>query len=335
MIEKMDEMIQELINQNIFPGAIYAFIDQKNVVKRKQGLKQRIPNRQPLTFETLFDMASLTKVIATNTILLKLIEQNELEIDLPVAYYLPEFKDRLVTIRHLLTHTSAINPYIENRDRLNQLELKASLLKLKSSEERGQTFKYTDTGTILLGFMIERLYGDDFANVVTKEVLVPLKMKNSFFVKAPPTRTAPTELHPKRGLICGEVHDPKAYVLKEHCGSAGLFSTLDDTLKFTEMMLNRGKLPNGQPFLKETTLLNLLQDQTPMKNLKRSLGWDLIKKDKDYLLFHTGYTGTFMILNLLNQTAFLFLSNRVHPEDHRELYLKQRSRLIQLYLKIS
>lgn len=335
MYPKTQEFIHTLWQEKVFPGVSYAFIEGDQIEKQTFGFAQVEPFKRPLTPELLFDVASLTKVICTTSVILKLIEAKKIELDQPVKIYLPEFRDQDVTIRHLLTHTSDIHGFIPNRDQLNALELKQALLALPSGEDRGQKAVYTDTGLVLLGFMIEELYQTDVQSVFEQEVLKTLGMNKSGFGPFSEEQCVATEVHAKRRVICGEVHDPKAYCLGKHCGSAGLFMTLADGIKFIEMYLAQGKSQDGHQFLQSEVIMNLLQDQTPTRKLKRSLGWDLrfAKNDQRPLLFHTGYTGAFMIIDVMKQTAFLFLSNRVHPTDYRDFYLQKRNQLVEFYLE--
>ncbi len=332
MFEKTIKYMEKLVEEQSIVGISYVFITPEYTIKNQIGLKQLIPKKEKIEESMLYDMASLTKVICTNTVLLKLIEEEKININQTLHYYLPEFRDKKVTIRQLLTHTSGINPFIPDRNELNQDQLRDAILNLSSGDTRGKVVKYTDIGTILLGFLMERLYDKSLHEVFTEHVLLPLEMKDSFFSNFDKKRAAPTELTLSRGLIQGEVHDPKASVLKEHCGSAGLFSTLEDTMKFTEMMLKRGNV-NSHMYLQKRTINSLALDYTDGNKRKRSLGWDLIETDTNNLLFHTGYTGTFIIIDLEKNEAFIFLSNRVHPVDNRERYLELRNELVDIYLK--
>ncbi|MEG0731318.1 MAG: serine hydrolase domain-containing protein [Vagococcus sp.] len=332
MYSKTESFIKQLVDERKIPGISYAFLSKSKQYKKVIGLKQITPFEERLLEDTLYDMASLTKVICTNSVILKLIEKNKLSIDTPLNSYLPEFTDKLVTIRQLLTHTSGINPYIPNRDSLNQEELKREILKLTSNDSRGKIVKYTDTGTVLLGFLIEEIYQKSVHDVFLQEVIHPLKMERSFFYNFDKKEAAPTEYSSKRGLIQGDVHDPKAYVLKDHCGSAGLFSTLEDTILFVQMMMNGGKTVDKATFLSQKTVMSLCQDYTDGNMKKRSLGWDLIEKNKHTFLYHTGYTGTFILMDIKEQEGLIFLSNRVHPHDNREEYILLRDQLIEIYL---
>ena len=322
------------LTDGIFPGVNFAFIEGDEIETHTYGSASLVPTSEPLLDTTLFDVASLTKVIGTNSVILKLIEAGKLDIDLPINHYLPAFKDERVTSRHLLTHTSDINPYIKNRDTLNKDDLRAELLLLKSGEAIGTKIAYTDTGTLLLGFLIEEIYKQPIQHVIKDVVLTPLGMTNSTFTPNLNLSIAATENHPKRGVIRGAVHDPKAFVLGENCGSAGLFSTIEDCLIFSQMILNCGQLPDGSTYLKEDTIHSLLQDWTPNHSLNRSLGWDLkaTTDTKRPLLFHTGYTGTFLLLDPKDKSAFIFLSNRVHPVDDRVNYIEKRDHILEEYL---
>lgn len=334
MFPQTKELIETFLKEGVFPGATYGFIRKQVIDRQCTGFAKITPTKEKMTMDTLFDVASLTKVICTNTVILKLIEEKKIELDRPLHHYLPAFKETKVTIRHLLTHTSDINPFIKNRDTLIAEELRSALLQLRSGDLIGNEMAYTDTGTLLLGFLIEEIYHNAVQDVFQQEVLTPLGMNNSTF--SPTTqKIAATELHPVRGLISGQVHDPKAFVLGEHCGSAGLFTNLEDCISFVKMILNGGESQDGKQFLKEATINNLFCDQTPTKTLNRSLGWDLKfdHRDQHRLLFHTGYTGTFMLIDKQQQEAFIFLSNRVHPMDQRNLYLAKRDAILLTYLK--
>lgn len=335
MFPKTQSYIKQLVAAQSLPGVSYAFIQGDQRETQTYGYAQLIPTKEKLTDQLLFDVASLTKVICTTSLILKLVEQEKIKIDDSLVMHLPEFADDKVTLRHLLTHTSDLNPYIKNRDQLSAVELKAALLKLQSGEARGEKVTYTDTGMLLLGFLIEKFYGKPVQYVFQTEVLEPLEMEHSGFPPLAPAQCVATENQPVRGLIRGEVHDPKAHTLGAHCGSAGLFTNVADLLPFVQMYLNKGKTESGELFLQEATIQTLLQDWTPTKAHARSLGWDLKSelKDQTPLLFHTGYTGTFLLIDIANQEAFIFLSNRVHPVDHREAYLKERDQLIEIFLK--
>ncbi|WP_321383117.1 serine hydrolase domain-containing protein [uncultured Enterococcus sp.] len=333
MYEQTKELIDAYLKEGVFPGASFAFIKGTKQEVHTKGLSQIIPKPERLTESLRFDVASLTKVICTTTVVLQLVEEKRISLDKPLKDYYPSFQDPRITIRHLLTHTGDITTYIENRDTLSQEELIQAYHQVTAGDKLGLESKYTDTGTILLGLMLEELLKKTAIEIFEERVLVPLEMTNSCFLPDKPNQTVPTELHKQRGLIRGQTHDPKAYVLAEHAGNAGLFTNLTDLVKFVTMYLNKG-IYKEKRFLQEMTVLSLLEDHSFAKNHPRSLGWDL-KRDVDgtVYLFHTGYTGTFILMDILSQEAFIFLSNRVHPVDKRAAYIEKRDQLIQLYLE--
>ena len=334
MHEKTKNKIELLLAEQVFSGVQASFIRGNQIERLCLGKAQTVPNDKKMTPSLLFDVASLTKVICTTTVILQLIENNIVTIDEPTKTFYPAIKDGQLTIRHLLTHTANITSYIPNRESLTKDELRAAYLLVESGEKLGKEVSYTDTGTILLGFILEELLHKDVIEIFEEYVLTPLQMKDSCFLPKKNKNIVPTENHPIRGLIHGQTHDPKAFILAEHAANAGLFTSLTDLEKFTFMYLNDGKVANTN-FLRAETIRQLLKDFTPDGKGNRSLGWDLKKepKSQNNLLFHTGYTGTFMLLDLVNSEAFLFLSNRVHPDDRRKEYIEKRNELIEIYLK--
>lgn len=331
MYDNTRKLIRHFTEDGTLPGASYAFINQKGTRQYREGLAALIPHQEPIRENQQYDVASLTKVILTTTVILQLLENRTLELDAFVQTYLPDFSADQLTLRHLLTHTSGLNGFIPNRDALSASELKAALLNLPVDDTFGKKVNYTDTNMILLGYIIETMEDETLSAVFEKRIMRPLNLLDSTFHPTDPTQCAPTENHPDRGIIRGEVHDPKAKVLGDHCGSAGLFSTLNDVSRFSQMLLQKGQL-DGVRILQESTVEQLTQDWTPNGKLERSLGWDLKVREQGRYLFHTGFTGTFMLLDIKEQTAFVFLSNRVHPTSDTPAYLKKRDQLIETYL---
>ncbi|QIL45679.1 beta-lactamase family protein [Vagococcus coleopterorum] len=334
MYPQTQKHIVKMMAEQVMPGANVGFIKDGERVITTLGHAQIIPTCEPLTPSHLYDVASLTKVIGTTTLILQLWEDGKLDISKPLHDYYPAFENQDITILELLTHTSDVQAYIENRDQLSAEELKAALLRLKPGSEQGHKVAYTDTGSLLLGFYLEEVYQKPIQTLITERVLKPLAMSHSTFKPNSEHAIAPTENHPTRGVIKGQVHDPKAFKLKENCGSAGLFSTIDDCLLFAETLLNNGTAPDGHQLLKPDTVERLISDWTTNTSHPRSLGWDLLpgRTANSPLLFHTGYTGTFMIIDVSQQEAFVFLSNRVHPVDHRQAYIDERNKLLEIYL---
>ncbi|MDT2595585.1 serine hydrolase [Enterococcus dongliensis] len=328
-------LIEEKRQAGVFPGAVFSFIEDDREENHVLGNSQVEPEEILMHEDFLFDVASLTKVVCTTTMLLKLKEAGQLFWDQSLHEILPEFQDESITLRHLLTHTSDIKTYIPQRDQLNAEELRAAYLTLQPGDQLGKIVQYTDAGTILLGFLLEKYYQKDTVAVFKEEVLQPLGMTDSLFLpQAPYDKIVPTQKLADGTILKGKTHDPKARVLAAHAGNAGLFTTVKDLSKFAKMYLNLGHIKD-MIYLKEETIRELLDDQTPSGKGKRSIGWDLkfSPLDQSVLLFHTGYTGTFLVLDIIKQSAFIFLSNRVHPSDHRASYVIQRDEILASYLQ--
>ncbi|MBF8807526.1 MAG: beta-lactamase family protein [Enterococcus lacertideformus] len=334
MYPKTKQLVLTKLEQGYYPGVVGAFINQDRVESFSAGNAQITPEIQPMETDLLFDVASLTKVIATTSLVLRLWEDGKIDLDAPLHAYLPAFENRMITLRHLLTHTSNIETWIPDRDQLTQEQLISAYLKLQPGKQLGHVVKYTDTGTILLAFMLEEIFQEPATELFQEQVLAPLGMMNSTFLPYPSKKIVPTEQLSSGEVLRGITHDPKARVLAEHAGNAGLFIDLEDSIKFVKMYLDLGKAENGR-FLEAKTIQALFQDQTPDKNGYRSLGWDLKKgyEKQQPILFHTGYTGTFLLIDVSEQEAFIFLSNRVHPTDKREAYIQCRYEIVEIYLK--
>lgn len=329
MYQQTQQKIQELQQQGVFPGAVYSLRSSRQEITQALGWQSVLPEKQVMPQEAIFDVASLTKVVCTTTVVLRLLEKGKLQLDQPLQRYLPTFQDPRITLRHLLTHTSDIQTWIPDRDRLNATQLRAAYLQLSSGPGLGQVVHYTDAGTILLGFMLEQLLQKPVIKIFQEEVLQPLAMSDSYFLpdKSLYQRIVPTEKLPNGQILRGVTHDPKARILRESAGNAGLFTTLADMGRFSEMLLAW-----GGDYLQQSTLQQLLQDQTPTGSGGRSLGWDLRWVQDQPILYHTGYTGTFLLVDPLQQEWFIFLSNRLHPENRLEEYLAARDELIDIYL---
>lgn len=329
MNKRTVKMLHELVDENVVPGVSYAMLHCGSLQAEVFGRRQIVPAEKEMSPDLLYDVASLTKVIGTTTVILKLIENGKVKLEDPVKKFLPKFSDQRVTIRHFLTHTSAITGYIKNRDSLDANDLIEALYTLHIGECFEQKVVYTDIGMIFLGLIIEKLYQKPVQRVIVSEVLRPLGMNESTF-EPNPTECVPTELSKKRGLICGQVHDPKANIIGERCGSAGLFTSLHDLIKFSAWVLENKP---RKKVLQEQTINDLFRDQTPNENLGRSLGWDLrYNKQKEACLYHTGFTGTFILLDKKKQDALIVLTNRVHPHATNELFLEKRDKIIAQYL---
>src|SRR5688500_10223980 len=270
---------------------------------------------------TIYDVASLSKVVGTTTAIMILFDEKKIGLDDPVVNYIPTFsggdKDR-VTIRQLLTHTSRL-PAGRDIWRIAQTPLEARALVLGTNLEGrpGAQYIYSDLGADVLGLIVEVVAGEPLDKFLTRRVFEPLGMNETFYRPADSLRyrIAPTEVTPPRGYpLRGEVHDENAYALGGVAGHAGLFSTAADLSVFAQMMLNGGEYDGVQILSKPTVELF-----TSRSFGHRALGWDTAEGDYGsgrYLgptaYGHTGFTGTSMWIDPERQMFVILLTNRVH-----------------------
>lgn len=324
--------LQRLVREKVVPGVSFALIDGDRVETGQYGQAALIPQPEPLHAGMLYDVASLTKVVGTLSVILQLLAEGRLRLADCVHDYLPEWQDRRVTVHHLLTHTSGITGYIPNRNQLAAPELTQALLHLHVGPTFDRKMVYADVNYIFLGWIVEKILGDPIQTVVQRRVLTPLGMSHSTFTPVNPQSCVPTAQTVERGLVRGEVHDPKGYVLQRRCGSAGLFSTVDDLARFCQAYWHPERVAAVLP---PVLVHQLAMDLTPNGRAGRSLGWALTSTQwptPHRVIWHSGFTGTYLVIDQQQQQAMVFLSNRVHPVAPNEPYLNQRNAVIGTYL---
>ncbi|HTU93829.1 MAG TPA: exo-beta-N-acetylmuramidase NamZ domain-containing protein, partial [Gemmataceae bacterium] len=326
-LDQIDAAVQASIDKGHPPGAVVVVARQGKIAFRKAyGLRRKQPDEERMTADTLFDMASLTKPIATATSVMILLERGKLQLSDRVSHYLPEFGKNgkeAIAIEHLLLHTSGLIPdnlvkdYEDGRKKAWE-----RICNLRPLTEPGQQFRYSDVGFIVLGELVERVSGEAVDVFARKHIFAPLGLRDTTFRpdKTLAERAATTE---KRGdhWMRGEVHDPRSYHLGGVAGHAGLFSTADDLAVFAQMFLSGGSY-EGKRILKPQTVWSMTTPRQLAKG-RRTLGWDAstsFSSDRGDRFStrsfgHTGYTGTFMWIDPDNQTVLILLSNRVHPND--------------------
>ncbi|MCT6840309.1 MAG: beta-lactamase family protein [Bombilactobacillus mellis] len=323
------DKINALVSQQVVPGISFAYLTADHLERRQVGLNTWLPQETALPANPLYDLASLTKVIGTTTVLLHLIEQKVLSTETAICQYLPEFTDKRVTLRHLMTHTSGIQGYIPQRDCLSGKELIKALVKLPVTSNFNQVIKYTDTGPILAGLIIEKIYHQPVQSVIEQVVLQPLGLTTATFQPQPQNCVITSSKTGKN--LQGVVQDPKAQQLGCHCGSAGLFASLNDVIRFSQFML--GQLTITQAPIQDATIKKLFHSFTPVLP-GRSFGWDLRWNCLgEAVLYHTGYTGNFLAIDRQRQRALIVLSNRVHPFNNNQRFLSARNAIMELFLQ--
>jgi uncharacterized protein YbbC (DUF1343 family) len=328
---QIDGAVREGIDQGQLPGAVVLVVRQGKVAFRKAyGLRSKRPAEAAMTADTVFDLASLTKPVATATAVMLLLERGKLALSDPVAKHLPEFgqngKGR-VTVEQLLLHTSGLvadNPLADYKEgRKKALERVGRLYPVAGPGER---FLYSDVNFIVLGELVEKLGGEPLDVFARQRVFEPLGMKETAFRPGKPLaeRAAPTEQREGRWMR-GEVHDPRAYLLGGVAGHAGLFSTADDLAVFAQMVLDGGSHA-GKRVLKPETV-RLMTTPRPVPGGLRALGWDVQTRFSSNRgdgfpvgsFGHTGFTGTSLWIDPSSRTAVIFLSNRVHPDGKGQI----------------
>jgi len=335
----LDAALREAIPKDQIPGAVLLLGHQGRILHRKAyGSRALVPRREPMTVNTIFDVASLTKVVATTSALMKLFEQGKLRLNDRVTAYLPDFQGGSsdITVRDLLTHFSGLRPDLDLQPPWSGYETGIRLaLTDRPVAPPGTRFIYSDINFLVLGEIVRRSSGKSLSDFVREEVFLPLGMKDTMFQprRALRPRIAPTEVvdgQPLRGVV----HDETTRYMGGVAGHAGLFSTADDLARFAEMMLGLGRRGRVRIFSPLTVAKFTTPQSPPDQPILRGLGWDI---DSPYSgnrgeLFplgsygHTGFTGTSLWIDPRSETYVILLANSVHPR-RRPAITSLRSRV--------
>ena len=323
----LDDAARDAIAAAELPGAVILVGQREHVLYRKAfGSRALVPKPEPMTVQTVFDAASLTKVVATAPAVLELWERGRIDLDAPLGRYVPEFgapQFQEVTVRRLLIHASGLSD-LPGRDTLGRgfPDAARALASGGLWATPGSVFHYSDTGFILLGELVRRVSGEPLDRFLQRRFYGPLGMRDTAF--RPPDswrpRIAPTEVVNGGGApLRGAVHDGNARLLNGVAGHAGLFSTADDLARFCRMLLNGGTL-DGRRYLKEATVRAMLTPHV-IGETTRALGWDMSSAYSRTLgsffpmgsVGHTGFTGTSIWMDPDSGVYTIILTNRVHP----------------------
>jgi len=339
-LNRVKSLIKAAIDRKDFPGANILVARKGKIVLREAfGKCQWIPEQLPMNLDMMFDLASITKPVATATSIMILAEQGRIRLWDKVKDFVPDFVQFVdqndkpgedARIWHLLTHTSGLPPYTNAKEVETKFgnpcpmdSLVKHIALLNKTDPPGTAFHYSCLGFITLAHIIDKITGQTVAEFSEKHIFKPLKMNHTFY--NPPDQyrqlCVPTEVIDGKPLI-GVVHDPLARLQGGISGNAGLFSTVDDLAIFAQMMLNKGEF-NGVRILSPLTVERMTEIYPAVKFAGRGLGWDM---DSDYStnggdIFghrsfgHTGYTGTSIWIDPETETYVIFLTNRVHPDD--------------------
>jgi CubicO group peptidase (beta-lactamase class C family) len=346
-LEQIDDAVGEAMEAGEIPGAVVLVARHGQIAYLKAfGNRSVQPRKEVLTTDTIFDMSSLTKVLATLPLVLMLVEDGVLRLEDRVKRYLPEFtgggKDN-ITLRHLLTHYSGLPADFDlSKDWFGYRAALAELYKTNTNSEPGKEFVYGDLNFIALGEAVQSVTGKKLDEYARERIFVPLGMTDTFF--RPPAgmngRIAPTE--PRRNtlqylkgkgmpdsadqILRGEVHDPTAWRMGGVAGHAGLFSSARDVAIFAQMLLDQGAYAGGR-LLSPLTVQSMTRPQSPRDGPQiRGYGWDI---DSLYSsprgdIFregygHTGFTGTSLWVHPPTDVFIIVLSSRLHPGGGRDI----------------
>jgi len=341
----IDGAVEREIQQHHLPGAVVLVARRGKVVWRKAyGARAIEPSREAMTADTIFDVASLTKVVATATSIMILVERGKIRLSDPLSNYIPEItgqgKER-ITLELLLTHRSGYAPDFDLEDRWTGYdEAIKRLVREPLRNPPGARFVYSDINYIALGEVVHRVSGLTLDQFARRNIFVPLGMRDTGFRPNAKLRRriAPTER--RRGQLSylgdkaqgsevdadkwlrGEVHDPTSYRMNGVAGHAGLFSTADDLAIYCQMILNGGQY-RGVRILGPLTVAEMTRPRLVSEGgWTRGLGWDINTSFStnrgDFFPLgsfgHTGFTGTSLWIDPASQMFVVFLSNRVHPD---------------------
>jgi len=338
-LNRIDALVAEAMAARLTPGAVIAVgRGDQTLYEKSFGFRATVPAGEPMTLDTVFDLASLTKVVGTTTAIMTLIEDGRLRLNGTIAGYIPGFErygKGGITIRHLLTHVSGLRPDVD----LHPWTGHDAAIELAKDEvptsAPGESFVYSDINFFLLGDIVSRVTGQSLDAYLRARVFVPLGMTETGFL--PPRillpRIAPTERcstmdatpckQPDAPPLRGIVHDPTARRMGGIAGHAGLFSTARDLKLFARMLLGKGRL-GATRVLSEASVAAMTSPQTPagMRSV-RGFGWDIdtpFSSNRGDLFpvgtsyGHTGFTGTSLWIDPSSNSYVIFLSSRLHPD---------------------
>jgi CubicO group peptidase (beta-lactamase class C family) len=330
----LDNAIEAAIHDGRIPGAVVCIGHRKEIVYEKAyGNRSLVPTVEPMTDDTIFDIASLTKVVSTSACLMCLYDQGAFKLDDPVTNYIPEFQagKSAITVRDLLTHFSGLKPDVPLKPKWTGYDYGIALAASDPPEVPRETKHiYSDINFELLGDMIGRLSRVREDAYAREHIFAPLGMTDTTYNPSQDlvNRIAPTAINEETGIpFRGVVHDPTARFMGGVAGHAGVFSTAQDLARFAQMMLNRGELDGVRICKPETVDLFTTPQTPPNQPIKRGLGWDIDSLYStprgDYFPIgsygHTGFTGTSLWIDPKSQTYVILLTNCVHPHEGKSV----------------
>ncbi len=331
MEEKIRDRISKAIKNRVFPGCVVGAVQSGGSrVIIPAGNFTYDPESRKMEADSVFDIASVTKSIPTSSLALKLLEKGKIRLEDKLSDFLPVSENpemEPVTMEHLLTHTLDWGFRLAEMKEKPREEIIAALFSAKFRSAPGTTFFYSNATSILLGLVMEKIYGDSLGKLGADVFFSPLGMSRTTFRPLEileREEIVPTEIQDWRGgLVQGEVHDESAWALKAPVGSAGLFSCVPNLLNFMEMLLNKGEF-GSKRYFKESAINEILTDRGKVVGTHIGLGWELDQSwymgtSRDGKRFgKTGFTGCSCVCDIESEKALVILSNRVYPKRKKD-----------------
>lgn len=321
-LKRAHSVLSQAVQERKIPGAVAGIAYRGGIVGYwALGHRQWLPEEKPMSLSTRFDLASLTKVVGTTTVIWRLIEEGQLHLDESVLRYVPELGESksAIKIRHLLTHTSGLIADFQKEDRTNMKAALQALARLPLRTKPGEAVLYSDPGFILLGEIVARITQKPLADYVQEVLLGPWGMRFAGYNPPADAEFAATELVNNQRPYVGVVHDEKARAFGGVAGHAGLFGTALDLLIFGQGLLNGGQY-DGKRVLSERSVRKMTEQAVVSMHDVRTLGWQMVHPSSsagdlftDSAYGHTGFTGTSLWIDPLLQVVVVLLTNRVHP----------------------
>lgn len=325
----LSALAEQEISSGHLPGAvIIAGYKSQMVYLRAFGHRMLVPRPETMTTDTIFDLASLTKVVATAPAILRLVDEKRLDLDAPVARYWQEFAQNgkeTITVRDLLTHFSGLRVGIDPRVRwVGERGALAAIAADRPLARRGIRFSYSDVDFLVLGELVRRVSGLSLNEYCARTLFQPLQMNDTGFRPGAEKRS---RIAPSDEPVNGLPQDPIARRMGGVAGHAGLFSTAQDLARFAQMMANGGELDGVRVLSTQAVRLMTSVQSPPGQDILRGLGWDIrspFSTDHsasfpDGSFGHTGYTGTSIWIDPTSKSYLIILSNRLHPNGRGQV----------------
>ena len=335
--DKISEIIKKGVDKSDFPGAQFCLIENNKISCGFYGYNAIYPRKVKLNGDEVYDIASLSKIISTTTLILQLIEKGIISLKTTLKSLLNNYFDDKTTIYQLLTHQSGLPPIVSNSNKLfSKADLLEQIYQERFSYEPETKIVYSDVGYLLLGLVIEQLYEKPLNEVAKNEIFKKIKMNNTTyrpnFYKSVVTEYRDDLLF--KGYVRGVVHDERSFLFEGLAGHAGVFSTAKDIAKYIQSFLNDEKILKNKT-KEQIYNLTITKASNYDYDLTRTLGFQKftsMPETNNYLITHTGFTGCNMWIDKKNKRGFVLLSNAIHPKREDNKIFSYREDILKLFV---